>query len=87
MRPNYQEIIQESEKGLITLEKRHRYSHLMQRVRMLRLLRSGKCQGIEQVAKELGYRWRQWQRWLRCYRAEGLAGLLGNHVGKPSMRR
>ena len=82
MRLNYQEIIKESEKSLVKLEKRHRYSHLMQRVRMLRLLRSGKCQSIEQAAKELGYSWRQCQRWLSCYRAEGLAGLLESHVAK-----
>jgi len=82
MRLNYQEIIKESEKELIKLERQHRYSHLMQRVRMLGLLKSGRCQSIAQVAKELGYSWRHCQRWLSCYRAEGLAGLLENHVDK-----
>ena len=80
MRLNYQKVIKESEKSLVKLEKQHRYSHLMQRVRMLGLLKSGRCQSIAQVAKELGYSWRHCQRWLSCYRAEGLAGLLESHV-------
>ena len=82
MRLNYQKVIKESEKSLVKLEKQHRYSHLMQRVRMLGLLKSGKCQSISQVAEELNYRWRHCRRWLRSYRTEGLAGLLENPIHK-----
>ena len=80
MRLNYQEIIKESETELVKLERQHRFSHLNQRLRMLGLLKSGRCQSIAQVAKELGYSWRHCQRWLRSYRTEGLKGLLENHL-------
>jgi len=55
MRVNYPEIIRESEGELLALEKKHRASPYGQRFRMLRLLKSGCCGSVQQVADTLGY--------------------------------
>ena len=86
MHLNYQEIIQESEAELSKLEKRHRYTHLTQRVKMLRLLKSGRCENLGEVTKELNYSFRQCHRWLNAYRSGGLAELLENRVSERGRR-
>lgn len=82
MRLNYQEHIEESETELLELEKQHRYSYLNQRVKMLRLLKSGRCKSIGAAAKELNYSFRQGHRWLNSYRSGGIAELLENRVSE-----
>lgn len=72
---NYLEIIRESEAELLALEKKHRASPYGQRFRMLRLLKSGRCRSIQQIADTLGYSLRQCQRWLELYRQGGIDGL------------
>lgn len=57
---DYPRVIKEDQEDLRELEKRHRYSHLFHRVRMLRLLKSGECaNNLGQAAEALGYSWRQ----------------------------
>jgi transposase len=77
---NYPEVIKESQKQLLKLEKRHRYTHLFHRVKMLRLLKSGECSNLGEVAQALGYSWRQCQRWFALYRRKGLDELLVSRV-------
>jgi transposase len=77
---NYPEVIQESQRELQTLEKRHRYSHLFHRIRMLRLLKSEECRNLGEAAEALGYSWRQCQRWFASYRRGGLDELLVSRV-------
>ncbi len=73
----YSQVIEEDPQQLKELEKRHRYSHLFQRVRMLRLLKSKECGNLTEAAQALGYSsWRQCQRWFACYTEGGLAELL-----------
>ncbi len=79
---DYPEAIKESQEELQELEKGHRYTHLFHRVRMLRLLKSGKCRSLGEAAEELGYSWRQCQRWFATYREGGLDELLVNRVGE-----
>ncbi len=79
---DYPEVIKESQEELQQLEKRHRYTHLFHRVRMLRLLKSGKCRSLGEAAEELGYSWRQCQRWFATYREGGLDELLVSRVGE-----
>ena len=62
------------------LEKRHRYSHLFHRVKMLRLLKSEECSSLGEAAEALGYSRRQCQRWFITYRQEGLEELLVSRV-------
>ncbi len=85
MRLNYQEVIGESETELLELEKQHRYSHLNQRVKMLRLLKSGRCRSLG-AAAELNYSYRQCHRWLNAYRSGGLGELLENRVSERGRR-
>jgi transposase len=76
----YSQVIEEDPEELKELEKYHRYSHLFQRVRMLRLLKSEECSNLGEVAQALGYSWRQCQRWFASYREGGLEELLKSRV-------
>jgi transposase len=82
MRTDYPALIRQSEEELLALEKRHRNSHLSHRVRMLRLLKVGRCRSIRQAAEVLGYSWRQCQRWIGLYREGGLDALLVDETHK-----
>src|SRR3954467_15620499 len=77
---DYQLLIKESEEELKKLEKRHRYTHLFHRVRMLKLLKSAECSSLGEAAEALGYSRRQCQRWLITYRQGGLQELLLSRV-------
>ncbi len=79
---DYPEVIQESQEELQQLEKKHRYTHLFHRVKMLRLLKSGECRNLGEAAEGLGYSWRQCQRWFATYREGGLQELLVSRVGE-----
>ena len=76
----YPQVVTEDQKELEKLEKRHRYTHLFQRVRMLGLLKSGECSNLGEAAEALGYSWRQCQRWFASYRHGGLQELLKSKV-------
>lgn len=77
---NYPNVIEEDVEELKKLEKRHRYSHLFHRAKMLRLLKSGECKNLSEVAEALGYSWRQCQRWFVAYRRGGKRELLVSRV-------
>jgi transposase len=79
---DYPRVIEEDPQELEELEKRQRYTHLFQRVRMLRLLKSAECTNLGEAAKALGYSRRQCQRWFLTYRREGLEELLVSRVGE-----
>ncbi len=78
----YSQVIEEDPQELKELEKYHRYTHLFQRVRMLRLLRSEECRNLGEVAQALGYSWRQCQRWFASYQEGGLQELLKSRVSE-----
>ena len=66
----YRQVIQEDPHELLKLEKHHRYTHLFQRVRMLRLLKSAECSNMALAADAVGYSsWHQCQRWFASYTA------------------
>jgi transposase len=79
---HYPREITEDLQELKELEKRHRYTHLFQRVRMLRLLKSGACSNLGEAADALGYSWRQCQRWFASYKEGGLEELLKSRVSE-----
>lgn len=83
---DYPRVIKEDQEDLRELEKRHRYSHLFQRVRMLRLLKSGECANLGQAAEALGYSWRQCQRWFATYTKGSLEELLVSRVDERGPR-
>src|SRR5919112_1939407 len=76
----YPQVITEDLDDLKELEKYHRYSHLFQRVRMLRLLKSEQCSNLGEAARALGYSWRQCQRWFTSYQKGGIEELLKSRV-------
>lgn len=76
----YSRAITEDLDDLKELEKYHRYSHLFQRARMLRLLKSEECSNLGEVARALGYSWRQCQRWFAFYQKGGIEELLKSRV-------
>jgi transposase len=76
----YPQVITEDLDDLKVLERYHRYSHLFQRVRMLRLLKSEECSNLGKAARALGYSWRQCQRWFASYQEGGIEELLKSRV-------
>ena len=86
MRIKYPKAIQESEEELTRLEQRLRGQKAADRVRVLRLLKSGTVKSLKDCAPMVGYSVSQLTRWWERYRAEGLAGVLKRHkpAGKPS---
>jgi transposase len=87
MRTDYSTLIQQSEEELFALEKHYRNSHLSQRLKMLRLLKAGRCSSIGQAAEVLGYSWRHCQRWIGAYREGGLEALLVDETHKRGNHR
>jgi transposase len=77
---DYPNVITESLEQLHESEKRHRYTHLFQRVSMLRLLKSEECSNLGEASEALGYSWRQSQRWFASYREGGLEELLKSRM-------
>ena len=78
----YSQVIEEDPQELKELEKRHRYTHPFQRLRMLRLLKSEECRNLGEAAQALGYSRRQCQRWFASYREGGLQELLESRVSE-----
>jgi transposase len=76
MRINYPKAIQESEEDLTELEQRLRGQKAADRVRMLRLLKSGTVKSMKECAPLVGYSVIQLTRWWERYRRAGLAELL-----------
>lgn len=77
---DYPQLIEESEEELRKLEKRHRYTHLFHRVRMLGLLKRRECSTLGEAVGTLGYSRRQGQRWLSAYKEGGMEELLTSRV-------
>jgi transposase len=77
---HYSQVIKEDPQELKELERYHRYTHLFQRLRMLRLLKSQECTNLGEAARALGYSWRQCQRWFASYRQGGIEELLKSRV-------
>ena len=73
---NYPRLIQESVEDLNELEQSMRGHRLVERVRMLRLLKSEQVYTAIECAELFGYSERQVLRWWDCYRTRGLEGLL-----------
>ena len=76
MRTHYREQIKESEQELEHLERSLRGQALCDRVKMLRLLKSGAYDNRRTLAPTLGYSERQLQRWWKLYKKAGIDGLL-----------
>ncbi len=76
MRTHYREQVKETEEELERLERRLRGQALCDRVKMLRLLKSGAYESRRTLAPTLGYSERQLQRWWKMYKKGGIAELL-----------
>ncbi|HSK83858.1 MAG TPA: winged helix-turn-helix domain-containing protein [Rubrobacter sp.] len=64
------------------LERYHRYTHLFQRLRMLRLLKSEECTNLAEAARALGYSWRQCHRWFASYNKDAFQELLKSRLSE-----
>src|SRR5215469_9911512 len=85
MRIKYPQAIQESEEDLTRLEQRLGGQKTADRVRMLRLLKSGTVTSMKDCAPLVGYSLVQLTRWWQRYRTEGLQELIKQEkpVGQP----
>lgn len=73
---NYLECIDEDLDELRALKQKHRHGPAADRLKMLRLLKSGQSRSQRQAAEVLGYSERQLRRWWQTYRTGGLKALL-----------
>lgn len=73
---NYPDLIEESADELARLERACRDDRIGDRIRMLRLLKSGRYRSRRGLAEVLGYSERQLGRWFDAYRSEGLETML-----------
>ena len=78
---DYGMSIAESVAELQARERAVRGQRAADRVKLVRLLKSGAARSVRQAAATLGYSERQAQRWWACYASGGLAALLD--VGRP----
>lgn len=73
---DYQKVIKETESVLQRLEKGQASALLRDRMRFLRLLRSGECQSLAEAGKQIGLKRRASEKLWRKYREQGAQGLL-----------
>ena len=73
---DYRKAIPESEEQLFELERHQSYALLRDRMRFLRLLKSGECCSQAKEGKSIGLKLRASEKLWRKYRVEGLDGLL-----------
>ena len=78
---DYPDQIQESVDTLLAQERRLRTSAVADRVKMLRLLKSGRYRSQRQLAPLLGHSDRTLRRWWQRYQEQGLAGLIADRGG------
>lgn len=74
---DYLNLISESVEELATLEKSQSQALLRDRLRFVRLLKSGQASSQRQAGQLIGLQERQSQRLWHLYRQHGLKGLLG----------
>jgi transposase len=72
---NYREAIRETSAELARLERTERRRRGGDRIKLLRLLKTGEESSLTEAAAVLGYSERQAQRWWKCYREGGLSAL------------
>jgi transposase len=86
MRISYPHVITESVEELQGIEQQLRGQRTADRVRMLRLLKSGAYKSLVECAPFLGYSVIQMTRWWEYYKAKGLNAVITQHPrpGKPS---
>lgn len=73
---DYQKVIKESEPALQRLEKAQAKAILRDRMRFLRLLKSGECTSLAEAGRQIGLKLRASEKLWRKYREEGTQGLL-----------
>jgi transposase len=81
---NYSKAIKESAAHLLEVERSQKKALLRDRVRFVRLLKSGECSSQKKAGERIGLSLRESQRVWACYRNGGLAALLDYPFkGKP----
>ncbi|MBD0350815.1 MAG: winged helix-turn-helix domain-containing protein [Flavisolibacter sp.] len=73
---DYRKAIKEGEQELLSLERRQNYSILRDRMRFLRLLKSGECPSQAKAGGQIGLGLRGSEKLWKKYRREGIEGLL-----------
>jgi transposase len=73
---NYQDIIKESAESLLQTERQQIKAFLRDRIRFIRLLKSGECSSQKEAGKLIGISLRESQRVWKQYKEEGLNALL-----------
>ena len=73
---NYEKLIKESVEELLKLEQRQKHAMLRDRIRFVKLLKTGQAKSQRLAGEQIGLKERQSQRLWRTYRTKGIQGLL-----------
>jgi hypothetical protein len=73
---NYAALIIETEAELTELETRQKLVHFQQRIRFLRLLKTGEAKMPQEASEMVGWMLRQWQKIWQLYRVGGVGETL-----------
>ncbi len=73
---DYQKVIHENKPALLRLEKAQTSALLRDRMRFLRLLKSGECISLAEAGRQIGLKLRASEKLWRKYREQGIEGLL-----------
>ena len=73
---DYQKVIKEREAELFSLERGQSKALLRDRMRFLRLLKTGVCTSLAAAGRQIGLKLRACEKLWRKYREQGVAGLL-----------
>ena len=73
---DYRKAIKEGERRLFALERSQTKALLRDRMRFLRLLKSGECTSQAQAGRQIGLKLRASEKLWRKYREQGIKGLL-----------
>lgn len=82
---DYPSLIEQTVDELVSIECRLSHQRSADRVKLLRLLKSGTVRSLRAAAPLLGYSDRHMQRWWHTYTSKGLEALctLGPYLGPP----
>lgn len=80
---NYKELIKESVEELVVIEKKENRGRTRDRIKLLRLLRSGQYSTLKEVSKVIGITYQSGKNLLNTYKTQGIEGTTRwNYKGK-----
>ncbi len=72
---NYKELIKEDVKELAVMERKEKRGRIRDRIKLLRLLKSGQCFTLKDACKIVGFTYQTGKNMWNIYKSEGMEGI------------